>query len=48
PDTCRLWDERTNEHMDKDVYRRDLGDLIPVYQEVYNRLSELTEEKERV
>ena len=31
--------------MDKDVYRRDLGDLIPVYQEVYNRLSELTEEK---
>ena len=48
PDTCRLWDERTNEHMDKDVYRRGLGDLIPVYQEVYNRLSELTEEKERV
>ena len=48
PDTCRLWDERTNEHMDKDVYRRGLGDLIPVYQEVYNRLSELTEEKQRV
>lgn len=48
PDTCRLWDEHTNEHMDKDVYRRGLGNLIPVYQEVYNRLSELTEEKERV
>ncbi|MBV7390300.1 phosphoribosylaminoimidazolesuccinocarboxamide synthase [Enterococcus sp. ALS3] len=38
PDTCRLWDKVTNEHLDKDIYRRDLGDLIPVYQEVLNRL----------
>lgn len=38
PDTCRLWDKATNEHLDKDIYRRDLGDLIPVYQEVLNRL----------
>ncbi len=40
PDTCRLWDIETNEHLDKDVYRRDLGDLIPVYEEVLQRLEE--------
>lgn len=39
PDTCRLWDLETNEHLDKDLYRRDLGDIIPVYQEVLNRLT---------
>lgn len=38
PDTCRLWDQTTNEHLDKDVYRREIGDLIPVYEEVLNRL----------
>lgn len=38
PDTCRLWDKQTNEHLDKDIYRRDLGDIIPVYQDVLNRL----------
>jgi phosphoribosylaminoimidazole-succinocarboxamide synthase len=38
PDTCRLWDLATEEHLDKDVYRREIGDLIPVYQEVLNRL----------
>lgn len=38
PDTCRLWDKKTNEHLDKDIYRRDLGDIVPVYQEVLNRL----------
>lgn len=38
PDTCRLWDETTSEHLDKDIYRRDLGDLVPVYQEVLERL----------
>jgi phosphoribosylaminoimidazole-succinocarboxamide synthase len=38
PDTCRLWDAETNEHLDKDIYRRDLGDLVPVYQEVLERL----------
>jgi len=38
PDTCRLWDKKTNDHLDKDIYRRDLGDIIPVYQEVLNRL----------
>lgn len=38
PDTCRLWDKKTKDHLDKDIYRRDLGDIIPVYQEVLNRL----------
>lgn len=38
PDTCRLWDEQTNDHLDKDVYRRNLGEIIPVYQEVLTRL----------
>ena len=41
PDTCRLWDIETNEHLDKDIYRRDLGDLIPVYVEVLDRLNKL-------
>lgn len=38
PDTCRLWDRQTKDHLDKDIYRRDLGDLIPIYQEVLQRL----------
>ncbi|WP_165006092.1 MULTISPECIES: phosphoribosylaminoimidazolesuccinocarboxamide synthase [unclassified Enterococcus] len=42
PDTCRLWDKKTNEHMDKDVYRRQIGDLVPVYQEVLDRLNKIT------
>ncbi len=40
PDTCRLWDMKTQEHLDKDIYRRDLGDLVPVYQEVLRRLAD--------
>lgn len=38
PDTCRLWDAKTNKKMDKDRFRRDLGDVEEVYQEVLNRL----------
>ncbi|MBL5766783.1 phosphoribosylaminoimidazolesuccinocarboxamide synthase [Heyndrickxia sporothermodurans] len=38
PDTCRLWDKKTNQKLDKDVFRRDLGDLTTVYQEILNRL----------
>lgn len=38
PDTCRLWDAETNDHLDKDVYRRDIGDLVSVYQVVLDRL----------
>lgn len=41
PDTSRLWDEETEEHLDKDLYRRDLGDIIPVYTEVLRRLTSL-------
>ncbi len=38
PDTCRLWDEKTNEKMDKDRFRRDLGNLIEGYKEVLDRI----------
>ncbi|WP_206886201.1 phosphoribosylaminoimidazolesuccinocarboxamide synthase [Alicyclobacillus mali (ex Roth et al. 2021)] len=38
PDTCRLWDERTGEKMDKDRFRRDLGGVEQAYQEVWARL----------
>ena len=34
PDTCRLWDAKTDKKMDKDRFRRDLGDVESVYQEV--------------
>jgi len=39
PDTCRLWDVQTNEKLDKDRFRRDLGKVIEAYEEIYNRLS---------
>jgi phosphoribosylaminoimidazole-succinocarboxamide synthase len=38
PDTCRLWDLATDEPLDKDVYRKNLGEIVPVYQEVLDRL----------
>ncbi|MFO8069129.1 MAG: phosphoribosylaminoimidazolesuccinocarboxamide synthase [Alkalibacterium sp.] len=41
PDTCRLWDLKTNDRLDKDIFRQDLGDIIPLYQEVLNRLNQL-------
>tara|TARA_B100000214_G_scaffold20491_1_gene13683 strand:+ start:411 stop:1100 length:690 start_codon:yes stop_codon:yes gene_type:complete len=33
PDTCRLWDSRTEKKLDKDIFRKDLGNLIEGYQE---------------
>ena len=39
PDTCRLWDVNTNAKFDKDVFRRDMGNLIDTYNEVLNRLN---------
>ena len=39
PDTCRLWDVNTNEKLDKDRFRRDLGDLVEGYEEVLSRLN---------
>ncbi len=38
PDTCRLWDLETNQKLDKDRFRRDLGDVEEAYEEVYRRL----------
>jgi len=39
PDTCRIWDKQTKEKMDKDRFRRDLGNVEEAYQEVYRRLT---------
>ena len=38
PDTCRLWDSKTNEKLDKDRFRRDLGGVEDAYAEVMKRL----------
>ncbi len=38
PDTCRLWDSKTRDKLDKDRFRRDLGGAEEAYQEVYRRL----------
>jgi phosphoribosylaminoimidazole-succinocarboxamide synthase len=43
PDSCRLWDIKTNEKMDKDRFRRDLGGLIEAYTEVARRLGIMSE-----
>ena len=40
PDNCRLWDAEGH-HMDKDVFRRGLGELTDVYQIVWEKLQEL-------
>ena len=44
PDTCRLWDSVTEKKLDKDRFRKDLGDLIPAYTEVARRLGILHEQ----
>ena len=38
PDTCRLWDEKTHEKLDKDRFRRDMGGAEEAYEEVMRRL----------
>lgn len=40
PDTCRLWDSDTKEKLDKDRFRRDLGNVEAAYQEIAKRLKE--------
>jgi phosphoribosylaminoimidazole-succinocarboxamide synthase len=40
PDTCRLWDSKTGEKLDKDRFRRDLGNVEGAYKEILNRLVE--------
>ncbi|WP_124038975.1 phosphoribosylaminoimidazolesuccinocarboxamide synthase [Neoactinobaculum massilliense] len=41
PDTCRLWDASTMASLDKDVYRKDTGDLLATYREVLRRIKEV-------
>lgn len=43
PDSCRLWDSSTNEKLDKDRFRRDLGNVIESYTEVARRLGIMNE-----
>jgi phosphoribosylaminoimidazole-succinocarboxamide synthase len=43
PDSCRLWDVTTQEKMDKDRFRRDMGGLVEAYQEVARRLGIMNE-----
>lgn len=38
PDTCRLWDKETREKLDKDRFRRDMGNVEDAYEEVFRRL----------
>tara|TARA_Y100000590_G_scaffold447498_1_gene582825 strand:+ start:1287 stop:2084 length:798 start_codon:yes stop_codon:yes gene_type:complete len=44
PDTCRLWDATTDKKLDKDIFRKDLGNLIEGYQEIARRLGILHEQ----
>lgn len=41
PDTCRLWDEKTGEKLDKDRFRQDLGGVMEGYEEVLRRITSL-------
>lgn len=43
PDTCRLWDEKTKQKLDKDVFRRDLGQLTDAYEIILSRLGGITQ-----
>ena len=43
PDSCRLWDLKTNDKLDKDRFRRDMGGLVEAYQEVARRLGIMPE-----
>ena len=44
PDTCRLWDVKSEKKLDKDRFRKDLGNIIQAYQEVARRLGIMPEE----
>ncbi len=39
PDTCRFWDAKTNEKLDKDRFRRDLGGVEDAYREIFGRIT---------
>ncbi len=42
PDTCRLWDSKTHEKLDKDRFRRDMGGVEDAYAEIMKRLLVMT------
>ena len=44
PDTCRLWDNKTEKKLDKDRFRKDLGNIVQAYQEVARRLGIIHED----
>ena len=46
PDSCRLWDMATEEKLDKDRFRRDLGDVLAGYREVLRRLDDVLQTPE--
>ena len=39
PDTCRFWDSSTGDRLDKDRFRKDLGNVLDAYQEIWKRIS---------
>lgn len=47
PDSCRLWDAKTNEKLDKDRFRRDMGGVEEAYREVARRLGVLEESEQQ-
>ena len=47
PDTCRFWDRDTKNRLDKDRFRKDLGDVLGAYQEIWRRISSGKEENAR-
>lgn len=40
PDTCRFWDSSTGDRLDKDRFRKDLGNVLDAYEEIWKRISE--------
>ena len=44
PDTCRLWDHQTDKKLDKDRFRKNLGNVVESYQEIARRLGILHEQ----
>jgi phosphoribosylaminoimidazole-succinocarboxamide synthase len=48
PDSCRLWDIKSNDKMDKDRFRKDMGGLIEAYTEVARRLGIMSENERPV
>ena len=45
PDSCRLWDAKTDDKLDKDRFRRDMGNVLEAYQDVARRLGVMNENR---